>query len=103
MNAGVLEAAAKAAAFTALQDLFIADVPPEHQADVTKQHDKTAAAIAKAVAEVVAHITTFAQATGTVTTTVSTIVATAGSAVAQTGTGTGSGTGTSVIAPGGIT
>lgn len=103
MNPPVLNTAARAAAFNALQSAFLGDVPPEYQALVTEQHDKIATAVAAAVIEVISHITQFAQATGVVSTAVNTSVITAGTAAAQSGTGTGSGSGTATVAPGGIT
>lgn len=99
----LLETEIKAAVFGELQKLFAGDVPPEHKADVSDQHDKMATAVSKIAEVIINHIKQNMQATSTVTTTVSTIVATAGSPAAQTGTGTGTGAGSGVIAPGGFT
>lgn len=104
LNPALLENAIKAAVFGELQNQFLGDVPPEHQADVTDQHDKMATAVSKAAAEICNHITSFLEqpGSGVVSSVANTVVATAGSPVAQTGTGTGPANGTCTTPPGGF-
>jgi len=96
-----LEPAIKGVVFDELQAQFLADVPPEHQQQVTDQHTKMAVCVSKVAAEVINNIKSFLMlaGTGVVQTTDMTVdVAGAGA-----GTGTGAGSGTCTASPGAFT